>query len=61
MVGKLSKLHLFFQGVPIKMHNNIKAEEAIHYAALFSELWNASKKIVTKGSDVLDTRQPCLT
>ena len=34
------------------MHNNIKAEEAIHYASLFSELWNASKKIITKGSDV---------
>ena len=38
------------------MHNNIKPEEAIHYAALFSELWNASKRVITKGSDVIYNR-----
>jgi len=53
-------MFLNYSGVPIKMHNNIKAEEAIHYAALFSELWNASKKIITKGSDVKMLLKDCL-
>jgi hypothetical protein len=30
------------------MSKDMKYERAVHYAALFSELWNASKKVVQK-------------
>ncbi len=42
------KFKLIPLGIPLKMSKDMKYERAVHYAALFSELWSASKKVVQK-------------